>query len=277
MSSEVVMMNTILTALFLALSVNAAIGQGNATGVLQSGEELQYKVKWNFLRLGTITLKTVRDTSSADSVFYRLTNVVKSNPTLVFVRLRETNESLVSANDLHTRRYRGTHCSSSETWEISYAYDAVHRLAFCREKELRSGHIEYDDTLQNVPPFVEGASLLVYARCKSHSGKAYGIPTMVGGQLHKTRLDFSLTTEDIDVDGIDYTVRSQKFAGSADWRGGSSAGLGGDFTGWVSDDAAAVPLRAEMKILLGSITIELEKWTRPGWVPPSTIRTASTR
>ena len=44
--------------------------------------------------------------------------------------------------------------------------------------------------------------------------------------------------------------------------------MSGTFKGWISNDEAAVPVRAEVKILLGSLVIELEDFTREGWIPP---------
>ena len=40
------------------------------------------------------------------------------------------------------------------------------------------------------------------------------------------------------------------------------------FQGFFSDDEAAVPIRAEAKVIVGSIVVELEEWERPGWIPP---------
>jgi hypothetical protein len=63
---------------------------------------------------------------------------------------------------------------------------------------------------------------------------------------------------------LDDPVRTRKYKGFVHGQGGTSAGLSGEFTGWVSDDEAAIPLQAEMKVLLGSIHLELERWTRAG-------------
>jgi hypothetical protein len=42
----------------------------------------------------------------------------------------------------------------------------------------------------------------------------------------------------------------------------------GDFVGWFSDDAAAVPIKGKLKVLLGNVTVELIRWNRKGWNPP---------
>jgi hypothetical protein len=35
--------------------------------------------------------------------------------------------------------------------------------------------------------------------------------------------------------------------------------------GWISDDAEAIPVFAEVKVLIGHLKIELESWQRNGW------------
>jgi hypothetical protein len=42
----------------------------------------------------------------------------------------------------------------------------------------------------------------------------------------------------------------------------------GDFKGWFSDDTAVIPITAEMKVILGSVKIELNQWNRKGWNSP---------
>jgi hypothetical protein len=90
---------------------------------------------------------------------------------------------------------------------------------------------------------------------------------MVNGEIKNTILDFTGPTEDIKISAWPFPVRTRKYTGTADWEGGTSQGLSGRFTGWVSEDFAAVIIRAEMKVILGSVRIELESWERPDWTP----------
>lgn len=252
-----------------------ASAQERSAEFLRAGEVLQYKVRWNFLRLGTITLRTVRDTASSDTSQYRLLMIVESNPDLMVVRIREFNESIVQRPSLTSLHYRGKHRSGDDLKEIIYSYDPETHRASCVQRDCRSRSILQADTLEDVPPYVEGASLLFYSRSLLHCRAVVKVPTMVGGKLSSTTLDFTGAVEETDVEGVDLPVRCRKYTGYADWSGGSSAGVSGSFTGWMSDDTAAIPLRAEMHVLLGSITIELEKWDRPGWNPPPALRAAS--
>jgi hypothetical protein len=81
-----------------------------------------------------------------------------------------------------------------------------------------------------------------------------------------TFLNFKREHTSVEVDAIDYPVDVIGFDGHADFVG--IFGLTGGFEGWFSNDEARVPILAKMKVLIGSVTIELMKWSRPGWSPP---------
>jgi hypothetical protein len=70
----------------------------------------------------------------------------------------------------------------------------------------------------------------------------------------------------VEVDAIDYPVDVVHFDGHLDFVG--IFGLTGGFEGWFSNDEARVPIMAKMKVLIGSVTVELMKWNRQGWTPP---------
>ncbi len=242
---------------------------GRARAVFQPGETLRYKVKWTFLRLGTLTLSTERDTTSSDGSAFKVVLKVESNPDLRFIWIQEINESHMDTVEISTRHFVARHRNGDDLVEIRQRYDQARKTAFASIVDMNTGRELGCDTIQQAPPFVDGAALLCKARALSRSRGTYRLPTMVGGKIQNTTLDFDSAIENLETDAWGKEIRTRRYSGHADWTGATASGLGGDFTGWVSDDDAAVPIRAEMKILLGSIVLELEEWTRPGWAPPS--------
>lgn len=263
------------TVALLAMNVSA-IGQEmfDINPVFQIGERLQYKVKWGFLRLGTVTICTGRDTSCANPALFKLTMVVQSNPDLRAVWIWEYNESIMDGSALLSRRFLSKQVSGDDGIQVRLSYDVQRRVVTYVQQELYTGKLMMADTLRDVPPYVEGPSLFFLARCLARTRRSLSVPTCVDGKMSSTLLDFTLPTEDIEVDAIPHPVRVRKYIGAAQWQGGA-AGLTGSFAGWVSDDEAAVPLKAEMKVLLGSIHVELEKWDRVGWIPPKGLHASN--
>ncbi len=268
----------LLTLCMLTLGAGVR-GQDNgpAGRVFQPGETLRYRVKWTFLRLGTLTLRSERDTSSADGSDIKLVMQVESNPDLRFVWIQEYNESHVDSKSLCTRRYLARHRNGDDLSEIRQQYDQSTQTARSSEVDMNTGKVLISSTFENAPAFVEGPALLFKTRALSRSGGTVRMPTMVKGKIQNTTVEFDTGMENLEIDAWGKEIRTHKFYGRTDWTGGTSAGLGGDFTGWLSDDDAAVVIRAEMKILIGSIVLELEQWTRPGWVPPSSATMAERR
>lgn len=241
--------------------------------IFLAGEELRYKVKWGFLRLGTIVIRTLPDTTHTDGSGYRVTMDVKSNPDLGVIRITEYNESLIDAATHMSRRFHAWHFRDEHFVRLRTSYDRTRRIA--TRSESVGGTVLRADTLTDVGPYVEGPSLFAYTRYLARSGGTSRVPTMVNGKLAATIIHFTNTVELLDIESIGQPVRARKYVGTAEWTGGTTAGMSGDFTGWITDDDAAIPVSAKMKVILGSISVELEAWNRPGWSPPTSLITSS--
>jgi len=262
-------------SLFLAL-ITLALNNSSrcdepvlAGNVAREGEVLQYKVKWSFFRLGTVILRTVRDTSCHAAEDIKVIMSVESNPDLSFIWIREFNECVIDTRALNSKLFHARHRNGEQYTEIWHVVDFPRHCTYYRVTDRNSGADLAADTLLGVDSFVEGPSLFFLARCLSHSFGTKNVPTLVGGKLSSTELTYGSERELMDIGAVGTPVRVRKFLGVAHWQGGTEAGLGGEFTGWISDDEAAVPIVSEVKVLIGSIRLELESWSRPGWVPPS--------
>ncbi|HUI10662.1 MAG TPA: DUF3108 domain-containing protein, partial [Bacteroidota bacterium] len=124
--------------------------------VIQPGEVLTYKVRWTLFRLGTVTLKAVRDTGCAGPDDIRLVMIVESNPDLSFVWIREFNECLVDTRTFAPTVFHARHRNGEQYTEIWHEVDRrSHRTTF-RLQDRNTGALIETDTLQGVEWFVEG-------------------------------------------------------------------------------------------------------------------------
>jgi hypothetical protein len=263
-------------ALLMFLSCLCSAQSGRARDVFQPGEELRYAVKWQFIRLGTITVRTDHDPEDPAGAVYTVHMNVESNPALQFIWIREVTESHMDVSELNSLRFLGRYRNGDDLTEVRESYDVASRTGFYRRSDMNAGRVLLDTSFRDVPRFVEGPSLLFAARVLSRSMGVRELTTLVEGGIHSTTLSFGGEIENLQIDAWDQEIRTRKLEGHADWSGGTGAGLIGRFAGWMSDDDAAVPIRAQLKVLLGSVTLELERWTRAGWVPPSTLSAAAT-
>ncbi|MEJ2617078.1 MAG: DUF3108 domain-containing protein, partial [Ignavibacteriaceae bacterium] len=114
--------------------------------------------------------------------------------------------------------------------------------------------------------YQDGLSIFYFARMNSGQNKSEEIPCFVDEKKVSTKINFYDQVEDISIDAIDYPVACVKVDGQLDFI--SIYGLTGYYEGWFTNDEAAIPILAKMKVMVGNITLELIKWKRPGWKPP---------
>ncbi len=118
--------------------------------------------------------------------------------------------------------------------------------------------------------YTDGLSFFYYVRriCKISDGRKVSmtIPIVSDTNRSSVTLTFNEGCEPCDIPAFDYPIESERMSGHINFKG--TFGVTGDFVGWISADSAEVPLRADLKVLVGSIVVKLKKIERNGWMPP---------
>ncbi len=230
-------------------------------------EKFEYGVSWAFFHLGTLTLTV--ESVIADPELKIITVDIKTASLLPFIDIDEYNVVMMRMPDGMTMQFYGTEELDGEKVEKICNYYEDENLSVYEVRNIESSELISRDTVTYSEPYLIGTSLIHYTRLIADSGLVINVPTMLGGDIYNTKLNFCGPVEYIEIDEFDEPIRTFRYEGSAEWDGKATAGLSGDFTGWLSDDDGSVVIRAEMKILLGSVVIELEEWYKPGWIPPT--------
>jgi len=222
-------------------------------------ERLTYDVRWSFINLGTVTI--TQTTGTIDGKCHSIARMaVLSNPSIPFLDLDFVHETAFQSADLQIDRETITTKSRPRTF---YVHDAVNGSILMVDS--LDGRECRRNTVSSPPPCYDVNTLLLYARRTARGNARVSLPTVIDYGVNPTEIIMTGECERIDVPAFEGTVRSRHFTGIAHWVGSSFAGMSGRFEGWVSDDDAAVPLRASVKILLGSIVLELASYERAGW------------
>ncbi len=252
----------------LLISQPGSATEPEHSNIFQPGEVLTYSVHWNFIRLGSIVIQTYPDSSKRNPLHFTVSMRVRSNPDIPFIDIDELNRTLIHGTDITARCYRAVHRHGSDSRQLFAVYDETKGSAYYSAWNASRDAYENIRVIPDTPPYLDGPSLFFFTRHAIHSGKQISMPTMINGKIEITHFDFRFPREDIQSDLFPHGIHTKRYSGFADWEGGTSAGMSGEFSGWISDDTAAVVIRSEVKILLGSLVIELEKYERPGWIPP---------
>lgn len=254
--------------LVVASSPRFSFAQTNSnppSRVLVEGEELVYNVRYTFIDLGQVKIRTVKRVQTIEYSAYHSIANINSYKGIPFVDLSATYESDIDSA-VYSHAFVGRD-KEGRMWNFArykFEYDKQRVLI---DRGHRDTLVERRDTMLAERHLQDGLSLFFYARDQLFSGKRMNIPCLVAEKRVNTYIDFSRQErKSVDLDAVDYPVDVVGFDGTAEFVG--IYGLTGDFEGWFSNDEARIPIVAKMKVIIGSVTLELVSWNRPGWNPP---------
>ncbi len=235
------------------------------------GEELLYEVSWSGIRIGTIQLKTLPVLELTETRKHRAVAYINSRSGLPFVdvHLVAYTEMDSTFNSLGSYSYE----KQDEGWQkIQYRYNLLEKKIIIEESsqetlESSPRHFAVYDTLQITRiPIQDGISLVFLGRYLSQVQDSISYPTVANEKIGETMFHPFRLRSKVSIKAWEKPINVVELSGKMKLEG--IFGLTGDFKGWFSNDAAAIPITAEMKVILGSVKIELKQWNRKGWEPP---------
>jgi hypothetical protein len=235
-------------------------------GMFQIGEDLTYEVSYSLLPLGTIRLQVIDTVSKQTSTVYRTKAFMDSYHGVPFVNLHYVFYSEIVPG-MYSMFFSG--CDTKDplkTYYVDYAFDYSKKQVL-HQKGMKQANEIYQKGQDTITlTYQDGLSLFYYARSNARSIKKVNVPTYMNEQKESTLINFMNKKGKSTIDAVDYPIETVELDGRVDFVG--IFGMTGYYQGWFSDDAASVPVVAKMKVILGSVRIELIKWSRPGWMPP---------
>jgi len=234
-------------------------------GMLAVGETLEYEVSYSIFALGKVKLQ-VLDTARRNGALVYRAQAYMDSYNVPFVNLHWLFYSELDP-DLYSRYFSGVDLKdSSSVSYANYAFDYDDSCIRIEEgiRHQKGSIKKKSDTISTI--YQDGLSLFYFARGNVHANREMNVPTFVDGKKVNTYINFMDKETSSEIDAVKYPIGTIEFNGRADFVG--IFGLTGGFSGWFSNDEAAIPIVAKMKVIIGSIRLELVKWDRPGWVPP---------
>jgi len=234
-------------------------------GIIYPGEELTYRVSYLGITLGTIKTLTEPWTTLNGKKVAKVKVFIDSHPNIPFVSLHSVYESWMDENVTHSYKFNANTKIDDNTWEFDqYVFD--YDAGIISTDKYRNRVKVKSQEFKSSKKFNDGSSILFAARRMATSKKVYRLPSLIMDDTVATVANFQAKQESVSIDAASYPVKCLYFNGDANWTG--IYGLTGRFEGWFSDDEARVPVRAYMKVYVGSVTIELQSWKRGTWQPP---------
>jgi hypothetical protein len=226
------------------------------------GEELTYKVKWAFIRLGTLKLEVADTTFVDDKLIYHVKLHVDSNPMLFFVNMHNVYNSFINENfQLH--HFYAKEVIDDLTYKAEYKIDYGDSLILINMTDV-------DDTTKNIKrsmPFertiLDGTSLVFYARKQAVTTKKDTVESFFESERGRVAFNFHGRKDLVTIAALDSPIECFYIDGKIHTKG--IAGITGPYKGWFAADGQRPPIKAELKVFIGSVKVELEKWKK--WEP----------
>ena len=246
----------------LLLAGNKTFSQSE---VLADGEELIYEVYYSFINIGWTKFTTNRVIGTTNR--YVCEAVLKSNDAMPFVTVdfNFISELEIKDNTLRPLKFTSKEFKEGRVSTLTYIFN--YDSSFVDIKKIGyNGETEYGKRMHMYSVFQDGLSIFYYARFNYFSQKSLYVPVLINQDSISLRLNFNTNKTDVDIGEVDYDISSLFLDGRTDYE--MVFGLTGDFSGWFSNDAARIPLKAKLKVKIGNITLELKAWKRKNWSPP---------
>ncbi len=236
--------------------------------LLHVGEDLEYRVSYSIFTLGRIRIRVIDRFERNGRTVYKAQALINSAAGLPFIDLHVVFESELD-EEVFSYSWLSKDSSSKEMSFRHYRFDYdVNRVVVERSTQRLNAErvIEGYDTVAINGKAQDGLTSFYFARKHLHTQGGMNIPTVIESKEVNTFINYMNKRTSVEIDAVNYPVEVIELEGRADYTG--VFGLTGAFRGWFSNDNARVPVVARMKVLIGSIYIELERWNRPGWSPP---------
>lgn len=233
--------------------------------VFQVGEELTYNVSYAFYDIGQVKIKIIDKITDGKKTYYKASANIDSYKGVPFVDLHSIYESNIDSS-FFSHQFRSRIKKDDGWYGFTYHFNYKENKVMMDQGWSNSNKIDKRDSLVIDTLSQDGLSLFFLARQNVLSARTMNIPTVVSETKGNTLIHFTNEHTDEKIDAVDYPVDCVHFEGNAGFVG--IFGLTGDFEGWFSNDEARVPILAKMKVILGSIRIELMRWKRANWAPP---------
>lgn len=220
------------------------------------GEEFTYKVKWSFIRLGTLKMKMV-DTVHIDGMKLNKINFyIDSNPMIFFVNMHNIYETYID-DSLQVHLFYADEKIDGVLYETEYRFDYADSVIHVTMTDVEdTTKTIYKEIPFNVP-ILDGTGMIYYVRSKAHIEKKDTLYSIYEAEIDKVLINFTGKQESVDLLN-DQEIDSFFIDGRLLIKG--IAGVTGPYKGWFSADSQRVPLKAELKVFIGSVKVELESW-----------------
>ena len=221
---------------------------------IKSGESLDYTVRYGFITLGWLKIRMLPGEIRNGKTVYPIHFFVDTNPSFDFLlSLHHIYESYIDAetmNAVQTRLYT----PGDDDYLARIYYFEYEQSMFQAYNVYADGRYERRQKL--LPQMAQdGTSMLYFARGLVSSEMDGSTTVVIDEEFKYGHIAYLNEREEVDTG--DQEINAIKIFARAEFEG--IAGMNGDAWGWFTPDDRVVPVKGEIKIIIGSISVEIDE------------------
>ena len=233
----------------------------NPDSIVTFREAFEFQVSYGSIELGKVTVEPLRDTLWNGKEAWVLKSVVSTNPKLWFVGYKEEHfYGIIAKNDsaFFEYEYWKDDIDSEEFREEEYVAD------YSKGEITRKEYGEFSKTIPVDEPYIFGLGFFTRARVLAGSGQTQRIPIVVDGEKKEIYVFHGTSEQKTQyatiLEGTDGIIDAIPITAKANIKG--PFGFNGSFSGFYTADERHLPVEANLKVWIGSISIKLKKYNR---------------
>lgn len=258
----------IILLLFILAAILAIVPAGSSgNDTIRPGEYLEYEVTYMGLPLAKVTVRTEKNVMIGGRKRNKVKASVSTFDHVPMVDVNAVMQSWIDKAYGYSVKFSRNMKLKTGDWEyqeitFDYSGNMIYNKKWLRKKLAHSSRRRIKDKDRVRDPL----ALFCYTRILAARKSSKRVMTYFDGEPFYAKVTYSGKKDKTDTEGIGYPIRTVYVTGFARWEKGY--GLTGKVEGWLSDDAASVPIKGKIDFILGKINIELVKYKRTGWRPP---------
>jgi len=242
-----------------------------ADSVMHVDEDLTFEASYLFFKVGSVRFQVLEKTVYDSIPAYHLRALIDSYSGVPFVSFHAVYDTYADAKNL-TLLFCSRNQKDGDSWVYTTtSFDSG--MKHIKWEQSKDGKYLKRIDMPCDTSYTNGVSFIYYLRreCRnSGSGTtSLAIPIVDDTTRSKVTLTINEKREPCDVTAYDFPLDAQRLSGHLDFVG--TFGVTGDFVGWMATDSSDMPLKAKVKVILGSVVVQLKGIKRSNWVPLRSI------
>ncbi len=236
--------------------------------IMQPKETVTFEASYLFLKLGRVRFELLGRADCHGIPSYRIRAFIDSYSGIPFVNYHAVYETCADARTLMCISTSNDREDGDKWIHTDYVFDYAARQL--RWKQSEGGVLLKQVVRPLDTTYTDGLSFFYFVRraCFEAGGRkdTLTIPIVSDSVRSSVTLTINEKREGCKVPAVAYPVEASRMSGHINFKG--TFGVTGDFSGWISDDSVEMPLRADLRVILGSIVVKLDSVSRDNWTPP---------